>query len=346
METWEIALIAIAVALGAVLLVTLLLWLSFDREFLGRRTFEKANPVCVQWEDLQARGIKRLPFVHKLKGQETIQGYLYFQEDYGDKPLVILSPGYGDTHLQYLFDIRMLTLNGFLVLAYDQYGTGMSSGRSMGYMAKGGKILDGILKDIEGRDVFKGHKVILYGHSWGGYCVLSVLGKHPEIAKCVARAPIDNPVLAPLETGKLILGGFLMDLCKPMAVLVSFIWHGPSAFKTAHGSLRHNNTTKVLITASAKDRVVPLMVSPIHCLKKHPQENVATIVWPSRVAHNDLVSDDSLKEYAAKAKEWKVLATAKDYPNSLNEFTDSLNREELIRPDEKAQDAILNFLKS
>lgn len=345
MESWEVALLVVALVVGAASFASLGIWLLFASRFLGRRTFEKANPVCVQWEDLAAKGIDRTPFVHKLRGQKTIQGFLYSKGDLKGKPLIILSPGYGDTHLQYLFDIRMLVLNGFLVLAYDQYGTGMSSGRSLGYLAKGRKVLDGIIDDVERRSLGQGRRLFLYGHSWGGYCVLSVLAKHPEIAKCVARAPLDNPVLAPLETGKLVLGGFLMDLCKPMAVLSSLVMHGPKAFKSAHGGLSRNDTTRVLITASAKDRIVPLKASPIRYLRRHPQGNVSVVVWPSRIAHNDLVSDESLEGYGAKVRECKELATSADYPRALDGFLGSLDREKAIRVDEKAQDAILGFLR-
>ena len=65
------------------------------------------------------------------KGQ-ILRGYIYRKDDsYTPKALIVFSHGYTNTHNDYLNQIYYFVENGYIALAYDNTGCGMSDGEDM-----------------------------------------------------------------------------------------------------------------------------------------------------------------------------------------------------------------------
>ena len=66
-------------------------------------------------------------------GLDTIVGYLYNQEKYNTKKLIIFCHGYGVTKEAYIQDVGFLCQNKYQVFLYDSFGVGESSSKIKGF---------------------------------------------------------------------------------------------------------------------------------------------------------------------------------------------------------------------
>ena len=76
--------------------------------------------------------------------------------------------------------------NGYYVFAYDATGNDESEGEGVGGIPQGVIDLDHAISFVEESDHFPDLPIVLFGHSWGGYSVSSVLTYHPEVKAVIA----------------------------------------------------------------------------------------------------------------------------------------------------------------
>lgn len=315
------------------------------------RTHEVNNPVKIRFEDIEDH-VEKTPFsfpVTDKKGDNRIiEASLYSPKDKSSikKPLILLSPGYGRTHLSYLVDIGTLTSWGYEVLAYDQYGTGLSSGNIQGGIHYGRRTLSRILDILKAKKVFGERPIYLYGHSWGGYSVLSSLKTHPEIEKVVARSPAGKPILSSYAAGAYLVGKPMANYLYFCSWLPLFLRFGPKAFVSAQGIVKKNMSAKILITSCKEDPVLPVSTSPIPYFEKHPQKNVTLAIKTSAHIHNDILTQEGWDYYIAKEKEYAKLikSLGPSYVREMNEFEKSVDRSK-ITIDQTVAKEIKDFLE-
>lgn len=110
------------------------------------------------------------------KGHKLV-AYIYENSEIKNpKGLIVLAHGFRcGGHISYMPEIAYLTENGYKVFAYDATACDESEGKAVGALFQGPVDLDYALKFIEGNDTLKDLKLMLYGHSWGGYLVMTVL---------------------------------------------------------------------------------------------------------------------------------------------------------------------------
>lgn len=316
------------------------------------RTHEINNPVKIRFEDIEDHTRKipiSFPLPKKKNGEtQLIEAFLYSPKDKNTikKPVIILSPGYGKTHLSYLIDIGMLTSFGYEVLAYDQYGSGLSSGNIQGGIHYGTKTLSVIIDKIKETNLFEGRPLYLYGHSWGGYSVLSVLKKFPTIKKVISRSPAGKPILSSYVAGAYLVGKPLAYYLYFCAWLPLFIRFGPKAFLSSQGILRKNTSTEVLITSCQDDPVLSKVASPIPYFEKHPQKNVTIYVRDDAHIHNDILTQKGWDYYLEKEKEFTKISKnlGPEYIKQIKEFESTLDRSK-ISIDQKEANLIKEFLE-
>ena len=80
------------------------------------------------------------------------------------------------------------TSHGYLVFAYDATGNDDSEGESVIGMEQGIIDLSYAISYVEQDPELGQYPIVLYGHSWGAYCVGAVLIDHPEVRAAVAVA--------------------------------------------------------------------------------------------------------------------------------------------------------------
>lgn len=116
---------------------------------------------------------------------DTLVGYWYSNEDveYEEiKGIVFVVHGFGGGGQRTYMDVTdYFTRNGYYVFAYDATGNDESKGKSIIGLPHGVKDLDAAIDFVEESGIFPELPIFLWGHSWGGYCVSSVLTLHPEV---------------------------------------------------------------------------------------------------------------------------------------------------------------------
>lgn len=98
------------------------------------------------------------------------------------------------------------TSNGYLAFAYDATGNDKSEGDSVEGLPQGVIDLDYALRYIKQSDEYKDLPVVLFGHSWGGYSVGSVLNCHPDVRAAVIVAGFNRSADLFEQQGESMIG--------------------------------------------------------------------------------------------------------------------------------------------
>ena len=353
MELWSLVFVIILIVLSVYFLVVALIAYQLNKKLFLVRGKDPDNPCYLQWEDFPT--LTHTPFAMKVDyedkkgnpGSITIRGYYYKnQNNQGEKGFIVLVHGMFGSHLQYLCDISYLTQAGYEVLAFDQYGVGESDGDNQVSLSQGIYTLSLVLDEVKKRGDAKGRDLILYGHSWGAYCSLAVLKKHPEVKKAVLRSgPCDAVSSAlhligmknkPLE---IFLAPFLRLACEMMFTHHNLI--------NAASWGEENKTTKVLALCAEDDPMVAKRNSIVTYFQRHPQENVETFTTEKGL-HNSIITEESYAKFVAKAKEYYAIVDSKDADEEKarkkEAFIASLDRASYLEYNEPVKEKILSFL--
>ncbi len=203
------------------------------------------------------------------KGQ-ILRGYIYRKDDsYTPKALIVFAHGYTNTHNDYLNQIYYFVENGYIALAYDNTGCGMSDGKDMIGLAQSPLDLSSALTFVENNDELKGYKVFLYGHSWGGYAVTAVLNYNHKVDGVVSRSGFNNSRDMLIEYGKRLYGNWL-GLLSPYAYIYEKIKFGNDVDKNGIKGVNSAPNTPILLMHSKNDEVISLSNS----LLSHKDEMV------------------------------------------------------------------------
>ena len=339
-----IAILVVLLILFLYALVMMLLYAFVMKKMMWVRGKDPANPCYLRFEDYEME-LERKTYVCGYYGK-GIRGYIYKERGRrAFQGFVVLSHGLFGTHVQYLIDIDMLCKAGYLVLAYDQYGCGLSDGKNQESLGTGVYVLENVLRDIKKRNVNASLPISLYGHSWGAYCVLAVLKGHPEIVKCVCRSGF----VSPTKTGVSVLrhvNRVLYYLMLPLVYPLSLLLIGPRNMISARRGFK-NKRTKILLVHAMDDPMVEYKTSQAFYAKKHPQDNVRVLLTEKGL-HNSLITEESSENYRRLTSEYKEIISIQDLAERKRreeEFVSSLRRRELYLLDENVSQTILSFLE-
>lgn len=202
----------------------------YDQVF-GVRIDHKASVIATQLAEADMLTRQEYKFKSN-KGQE-LTGYLYtsIDEQVTYRGLVVLSHGLGCGHIDYMFDIDYFAQHGYKVFAYDNTGCNESGGDSLIGLKQSPIDLDYALNFINSHDDFAGLPIMLYGHSWGGYAVTSVLTTGHEVNAVVSRSGFNRSHDVLVEQGGSILGEYVNILSPYFSLyeLYKFGFDAPAA---------------------------------------------------------------------------------------------------------------------
>lgn len=120
----------------------------------------------------------------KTKGDFLLYGNFYCYRDYNPDKIIVFVHGLGSGHLAYFREIELICKKGYLVYAYDQLGCGMSPGAEIAGLAGSLVDLDYCIRHL--KDKYPHKKIIVIGHSWGGYAALNISSYHSDLAAVVS----------------------------------------------------------------------------------------------------------------------------------------------------------------
>ena len=201
-------------------------------------------------------GLSRVKYEFNSDKGQLLTGYMYSAGG-EQKGVIVFAHGYGSGgHNNYLACINEFAQNGYYVFAYDATGCDESEGDALGGLPQGVIDLNNAISYIETCDKYKDMPIMLFGHSWGAYCVCAVLKYHPEV-KAVVECSGFNSSLDIIEAGgKNMIGNGIYAMLPFMKAKVYLDYKG-NATDTALDGFAASDTP-VMILHSADDTVVPM----------------------------------------------------------------------------------------
>jgi alpha-beta hydrolase superfamily lysophospholipase len=343
MEPWGIAVLVVMAVLGVYLLVALFIVFGANRKLFGVRGEDPSNPCYLRYEDFQDH-LERTPYQTGYYAK-AIRGYLYKDTRVSSrKGFIILSHGFFGTHVQYLLDIDYLCSLGYEVLAYDQYGAGLSDGSDQESLATGVYVLENVLRDVGKRNLNGNLPLFLYGHSWGAYSVAGALRNHPEIKGAIARSAPVSPYTAARDLLKRYQPKLARFLAPVMGLCCFLILGRRDSIKATRGP-KKNRTTPLLLIQAEDDPMVPYKDSLAHFYERHPQANVEVFLT-EKGRHNSFVTEEGQDNYKNLVKEYhelQKLPESEEKTRKMSAFTEHLDRVSRYPKNEDVATAIRDF---
>ena len=191
-----------------------------------------------------------------INGNELV-GYRYYIDGSYAQGVVVIAHGFGGGgHNSYMDVAYYFAQHGYNVFAYDATGNDESGGKGVNGIPQGvadlSKAID-LLKDI---DELKDLPVMLWGHSWGGYCVSAVLNYHPEVKAVASIAGFNRSGDLIRAQGQQMVGGFI-GFMMPYVNSIERIKCGKYASANALNGFSKSECG-VFIAHSSDDTTVPI----------------------------------------------------------------------------------------
>ena len=251
----KIALITVSCILIAIVFVVMpVLTVIIYNDNFGER-YETAEWMAFSIDEFE--GLKVTECSFPSNNGQMLAGYQYFKEDQPCKGVVVLAHGLGGGgHNTYMDVADYFTSNGYLVFCYDATGNDKSEGDSVEGLPQGVVDLDYALCYVKQAEEYKGLPIMLFGHSWGGYSVGSVLNCHPDVKAAVLVAGFDRSTDLFEQQGESIIG-FGIKFFMPYVSLYERLKFGKYAAYSATGGFAGTDAGIMIIHSKDDTTVLP-----------------------------------------------------------------------------------------
>lgn len=240
-------------------------------------------------------------------GKNTLKGYIYGEEN--GKGLVVIAHGLGGGAESYLAETLYFVDNGWRVFSFDFTGSHESEGESTVGLPQSLIDLDAALTYIESDDTLNDLPVMLYGHSWGGYAVTSVLNYNHDITAAASISGFNSPIELLIEQAESMMG-FFAYVEYPYEWAYQTMLFGSTAWTTAVDGINHTDASVMIIHGNADELIAYDGAGIISHRDEITNPNVVykTCSAENENGHNDLfVSDAASKYIKEKNTEYKEL---------------------------------------
>jgi len=240
-------------------------------------------------------------------GPNRLQGYVYGEEQ--NLGLVVVAHGLGGGADIYLPQIRYFVDQGWRVFSYDATGSFDSEGKTTKGFPQSLLDLDAALTFIGTQEEFSGLPILLFGHSWGGYAVATVLHFDHDISGVVSVSGVNRPMDIVMEQGRGLVGSFIKTQY-PYLWLYQRLLFGKAASLNAVDALNKSGVPALIIHGTG-DETVSYDRSSIIAQKdaiKNPNVKFLPISEPRRNGHNNLFRSIEALDYVEKVNsDYRVL---------------------------------------
>ena len=346
----KILLITIGIIFGLLLLTILILpkplaKAVYNQNFSVRcSTYKPFAPKLSDYADLS-----REKHTFKSDKNQTLVGYKYFYTPDSQKGLVVLAHGFGGGgHINYLNIIDYFAKNGYLVFAYDATGNDESEGEVVGGLPQGIIDLDYALQYVKSTQEFQNLPIYLWGHSWGGYSVGSVLKLHPDIkAACVVAGFNSSIDMLNFEGRK--IAGNAVDFLLPILEK-----HEKKLFGE-YASMSILESTEVaaiptMFIHSTDDDTIPIQQSYDRFYEKFSSNKNNVFIRYETRGHSYICCSDESKNYRDYYSK-QLVEYSKEFEEVTEEMWEAYNFEnfdkhQAFQVDEELLSKILQFYNS
>ena len=245
------------------------------------------EPLMLRVEDFE--GLKCSEFSFPSNKGQMLSGYLYSNGD-EQRGIVILAHGFGDGgHNSYMDAADYFARNGYYVFAYDATAMDKSEGEGLGGVPQGVIDLDRAISFVESSTDIPDLPIVLFGHSWGGYCVSAVLSYHPEV-KAVIECSGFNSSPDMFESGGKSQAGDAIYTMTPFVRLHEHFKYGRYAVNTAMDGFDATDA-QIMIVHSADDNVIGIEYGLDKYYKKYKDDPRFTFIRFEDKGHNGILND-------------------------------------------------------
>ncbi len=262
--------------------------------------FESYEPLMMYVDDFDGLQRTRYEFASD-KGQKLI-GYLYSAGE-NQHGIIVIAHGFGGGgHNSYMNCANYFAHHGYFVFAYDATGNDESDGEGVGGLPQGVIDLNYAITFLEESGNFPNLPIVLFGHSWGGYSVCSVLTYHPEVKAVVACSGFNSPSDLFESEGKKQAGDGIY-LILPFAKIHEWIKYGDYASNTAMDGFSKSDAA-VMIVHSSDDEVVPMQYGYDKYYEKYQDDPRFQFVRLEHAGHDCLYLKTYSNEFNKEFDQW------------------------------------------
>lgn len=250
MEIWQIILLALAAYLLLTLLYSTFIYFMIQKK-MGRRTDK--NPLLSYYTADDYDGLNATSFAFKNDRGVILNGKHYDRSGTRKDEVIVFFHGYGAGHEAYTTLINdLITVTKRSVITFDYTGCDLSEGDKIPNTLQA--LADGhlFLRYIQSKEEFRNKKLILIGHSWGGFVATNLLpyNKDKNILKVVSINGITDFSLLYKNSAR------APYIFIPLNNFLNAFRYKEFAFSTTRKSIK-NTTVPHLILHGLKDDSVP-----------------------------------------------------------------------------------------
>ena len=270
----------------------------YNMQFNNR--YESYEPLKLYLEDFD--GLESTQYKFPSDKGQMLTGYMYSSG--GDqRGIVVMAHGFGGGgHNSYLNCIDCFAKNGYYVFAFDATGCDESEGEGLGGLPQGVSDLDRAISFVKQNEDFPDLPIVLFGHSWGGYCADSVLKYHSDVKAVISCAGFNSSSDMFEFEGKQQAGEFIY-LMMPFVNLHERINYGKYAENTAMDGFAATDAS-VMIVHSKDDDVLPPEVGYDVYYDKYKDDPRFDFILLEDKGHNCFCDDTYVNEFNAGFDDW------------------------------------------
>lgn len=275
--------------------------ITYDNNINQR--FETPEALKLQLGDFDGLKCKKYQFPSN-KGQ-MLAASLYSRGE-NQHGIIIIAHGFGGGQNSYMDCANYFAQHGYYVFSYDATGNDDSEGKGVGGFPQGAVDLDYAISFVEESGNFPDLPIGLFGHSWGGYSVCSVLKFHPDV-KAVVECCGCNRSSDLFEAGGKYEAGDIIYSMMPFIKTHEWVKYGKYALNTAMDGFEASDAS-VMVVHSTDDDVVPIQYGYDLYYKKYKDNSRFTFLRFDDKGHNEFFVDNDnnyMDEFNAQLDKWR-----------------------------------------
>ena len=284
------------------------------------------EPFLDYFDESDFPGLVKEEYTLEYCGYKLSGGY-FFYPNYVKDELVIFCNGIGSGYVNYMTEIASLAKAGYKVLDLDLLGDFNSPGDSIRSLSEALAILDSLLNDLAKNEWYKKTRIMVVGHSLGGYAASNILHFHPEVKNIVAISPFMS-----IESLAIHYGG-------EAALAYELKMNPLYACKSSFDCLKNTNS-HVLIIHSIDDNIVPYEENTGFLKANINNPNVSFLIVDKK-GHNPNYTEDGV---AYMKESFSKLYKLNDFEKMM-EFKKEIDFKRIVKQDDFVFDYILQELR-
>lgn len=242
--------LSVIIIIFVVFSVVSFLFVGVNFYFVFRRFEKPTYSRFLEYDDVKDRYPREE--ISFTSGKNKLQGYLYGKDN--NKGLIVICHGVFSGARGYLGEALYFAEQGYQVFSFDYTGYCQSEGKSSVGLRQAVHDLDAALTFVEQDKRFCEGPLFLYGHSWGGYAVTSILAYDHPVQGVVSLSGFNKPEEIIIEWAKKEIGPIAV-VEYPYVDVVQRILFGKEGNASAVDAI-NSCDTPVMIVFGSKDDVV------------------------------------------------------------------------------------------